>query len=78
MEAGDNLRALDEQVEKELEKLEDEMERKVEEGKKALEGLDAERKAINAMIDAALNTPTVLPTIQFRSRARTESKVGCD
>ncbi len=50
------------------------MEHKVEEGKKALEGLDAERKVINAMIDAALNTPSVIPTIQFRSRARTRGK----
>jgi len=48
--------------------------RKVEEGKKALEGVDAERKAINALIDAAVNAPSGIPTIQFRNRAKTRGK----
>ncbi|KAN0095950.1 hypothetical protein V8E51_014755 [Hyaloscypha variabilis] len=47
------------------------MERKVEEGKRALRELDEKRKAINEQIDRALNTPSVIPTITFRSRAKT-------
>jgi hypothetical protein len=64
-------RTVQEQVERELERLEDEMERKVEEGKRTLLELDEKRKSINAQIDAALNTPTVFPKIHFRSRAKT-------
>lgn len=62
---------MQEKVEAELERLEDEMEREVEEGKRVLMELDEKRKAINAQIDAALNTPTVIPTITFRGRAKT-------
>ncbi|KAE9371006.1 hypothetical protein N431DRAFT_491472 [Stipitochalara longipes BDJ] len=64
-------RSLQEKVEAELERLEDEMERKVEEGKRALRELDEKRKAINEQIDRALNTPSVIPTMTFRSRAKT-------
>ncbi|CZR67830.1 uncharacterized protein PAC_17729 [Phialocephala subalpina] len=77
-EKEESERTLAEKVEAELEKLEDEMERKVEEGKKALRDLDEKRKAINAQIDAALNTPTVIPEIRFRSRAKTLSRARAD
>ncbi|RDL39928.1 uncharacterized protein BP5553_04268 [Venustampulla echinocandica] len=58
-------------VEEKLEQLDDEMEKKVEDGKRMLQELDEKRKAINAQIDAALNKPTVIPVINFRSRAKT-------
>ncbi|KAG9228389.1 hypothetical protein BJ875DRAFT_526982 [Amylocarpus encephaloides] len=58
-------------VEEQLEQMEDEMERKVEEGKRTLAELDEKRRVINAQIEAALNKPTVIPTITYRSRAKT-------
>ncbi|KAG4442536.1 hypothetical protein IFR05_001948 [Cadophora sp. M221] len=67
---------LAEDIEKELERVEDEIEAKVEEGKKALRELDEKRRAINAEIDKALNMPTVIPKIQYRSRTRTLSRAG--
>ncbi|KAH7309262.1 hypothetical protein BKA65DRAFT_576001 [Rhexocercosporidium sp. MPI-PUGE-AT-0058] len=67
---------LAEDIEKELERVEDEIEAKVEEGKKALRELDEKRRAINAEIDKALNLPTVIPKIQYRSRTRTLSRAG--
>ncbi|KAH9213311.1 hypothetical protein DL95DRAFT_447168 [Leptodontidium sp. 2 PMI_412] len=67
---------LAEDIEKELERVEDEIEAKVEEGKKALRELDEKRRAINAEIDKALNMPTVIPKIKYRSRTRTLSRAG--
>lgn len=70
-EMEERTRAVQEQIEREIERLEDEMERRVEEGKKMLLVLDDQRKAINAKIDAALNMPTAIPTMRFKSRAKT-------
>lgn len=77
-EAEEKRRMVHEQMEKEMERLEDDMEQRVEEGKKMLMGLDEQRKAINAKIDAAMNTPTVIPTVKFRSRAKTSALGGTD
>ncbi|KAL2066019.1 hypothetical protein VTL71DRAFT_2090 [Oculimacula yallundae] len=63
-------------IEKELERVEDEIDARVEEGKKALKELDEKRRAINIEIDNALNKPTVIPQIRYRSRTRTLSRAG--
>ena len=75
-EAEEKTRMVLEQVEKELERLEDEMLHRVQEGKKMLLGLDEQRKAINAKIEAAINIPAVIPSIRFRSRAKTSIMSG--
>ncbi|EKD20106.1 uncharacterized protein L3040_002218 [Drepanopeziza brunnea f. sp. 'multigermtubi'] len=67
-------RVLAEGVEVRMEDLEDQMERRLAEGKAELGRLDEERKSINAQIAAALAAPTVIPEIQFRSRAKTLSR----
>ncbi|CZS88390.1 uncharacterized protein RAG0_00135 [Rhynchosporium agropyri] len=67
---------LAEDIEKELERVEDEIETRIEEGKKALKKLDEKRRAINTEIDKALNMPTVIPEIRYRSRTRTLSRTG--
>ena len=75
-EAEEKTRMVLEQVEKELERLEDEMMHRVQEGRKMLLGLDEQRKAVNAKIEAAINIPTVIPPIRFRSRAKTSIMSG--
>ncbi|KAI1005685.1 hypothetical protein K3495_g2533 [Podosphaera aphanis] len=93
MEREEEERALFEKCELEMEKLEDEIQKKHEEGVLTLKQLDEERKviknpyyllipkklftdykklqAINARIEAALSTPTVVPKLTLRSRRRT-------
>ncbi|OWP01521.1 hypothetical protein B2J93_7033 [Marssonina coronariae] len=70
-ERQEKEKALAEDVEVEMERLEDEIERMVEAGKARLRGLDEERRNINADIERALSAPTTIPSIQFRSRAKT-------
>lgn len=71
-EAEERKRAVQEQIEKQLDALEDEIDRRVDEGRRMLMSLDQQRRAINAKIDAALNKPMVIPDPKFRSRAKTE------
>ncbi|POS85339.1 hypothetical protein EPUL_005515, partial [Erysiphe pulchra] len=77
-EREEEERALFEKSENEIETLENEMEKSLEEGRITLKKLDEDRKIINAQIEAALNAPTVIPNISFKSRRQKSRDLSHD
>ncbi|RDW80438.1 hypothetical protein BP5796_05136 [Coleophoma crateriformis] len=68
LQAEEEENGLVDEIDSRMVEKEEEMERRMAEGQRALQELDERRKAINAMIDAQLSTPTTMPTFRRASK----------
>ncbi|RDW69316.1 hypothetical protein BP6252_08336 [Coleophoma cylindrospora] len=68
LQAEEEENDLVDEIDSKMVEKEEEMERRMAEGQRALQELDERRKAINAMIDAQLSTPTTIPTFRRASK----------
>ncbi|RKF74985.1 hypothetical protein GcM1_236031 [Golovinomyces cichoracearum] len=77
-EREEEERVFFEKSEEEIDKLEKNLVKKLEESKTKLKKLDEERKVINAQIEANLSAISVVPNIVFRSRRSRKGAVSID